>query len=172
MMDAFRRLGLPRRFTIDHEQLEKAYLTHSRAVHPDYHLAGASADLNASLELSAEINEAYNTLREPFRRAEHLLRLEGGPSASEQKQLPAAFLTEMLEAREEIERARGHPEEQQVLEARFRQQYESLMNDIAAIFEQLDNTNSPQRANQLAQIRTLLNAAQYIRGLIRDLHTD
>ncbi|MCS6866587.1 MAG: Fe-S protein assembly co-chaperone HscB [Gemmataceae bacterium] len=170
MMDAFHRLGLPRRFTIDPQQLERAYLTHSRAVHPDYHLAAASADLNASLQLAAEINEAYNILRDPFRRAEHLLRLEGGPTASEQKQLPAAFLAEMLDAREEIEQARGLPEQQQLLEHRFRHRYESLLNDIATTFEKLEPPPSSQRANQLAHIRSLLNAAQYIRGLIRDLH--
>src|SRR5437764_2739026 len=107
MNDAFLRLGLPRRFALDAVELERAYLAHSRAVHPDYHLAGSSAEVNASLELSAAVNEAYNTLRDPFRRAEHLLALEGGPSASEHKQMPAAFLAEMLDAREEIELARG-----------------------------------------------------------------
>src|SRR6476661_5951843 len=102
------RLGLPRRFVVDAGDLERAYLARSRAVHPDYHLAGPSADLGASLELSAALNEAYNTLRDPFARAEHLLALEGGPSAGEHRQMPAAFLAEMLEAREEIERARSN----------------------------------------------------------------
>src|SRR5438093_1246627 len=111
MQDHFHRLGLPRRFVVDAGELERAYLAHSRAVHPDFHLAGSSADLSASLELSAAVNEAYNTLRDPFARAEHLLTLEGGPSASEQKQMPPAFLAEMLDAREEIERARGNAAE-------------------------------------------------------------
>src|SRR5262245_43621612 len=101
MSDAFRRLGLPRRFFLDAAELERAYLAHSRAVHPDYHGAGASADLEASLELSAGVNEAYNTLRDAFARAEHLLALEGGPSASASRQMPPAFLAEMLDAREE-----------------------------------------------------------------------
>src|SRR5947208_15229738 len=82
-------------------------MARSLAFHPDYHSAGSSADLAASLELSAAVNEAYNTLRDPFARAEYLLRLEGGPSAAEQKQMPPAFLAEMLEARERIEDARG-----------------------------------------------------------------
>src|SRR5262245_24186078 len=107
MNDHFHRLGLPRRFIVDAGELERAYLARSRAVHPDYHLAGSAADLNASLELSAAVNEAYNILRDPFTRAEHLLALEGGPSASEQKQVPQAFLAEMLDAREQIELARA-----------------------------------------------------------------
>ena len=58
--DHFHRLGLPRRFVLDAAELERAYLAHSRAVHPDYHLTGSSGDLNASLELSAAVNEAYS----------------------------------------------------------------------------------------------------------------
>src|SRR6478672_10172044 len=94
--DYFDRLGLPRRFLLDPAELERAYLAHSRAVHPDYHLAGSSGDLSASLELSAAVNEAYNVLRDPFTRAEHLLALEGGPTAAEHKHAPPAFLAEML----------------------------------------------------------------------------
>src|SRR6478609_6043886 len=100
MQDFFERLGLPRRFSVDANELERAYLARSRAVHPDYHLAESGAELTASLELAADVNEAYNTLREPCARAEYLLHLEGGPSASEQKRMPPAFLAEMLEARE------------------------------------------------------------------------
>ncbi len=65
-MDYFDRLGLPRRFSLDAAELERAYLARSRAIHPDYHLAGSDAELAASLELSAAVNEAYNTLRDPF----------------------------------------------------------------------------------------------------------
>src|SRR5437764_8803849 len=126
MTDHFHRLGLPRRFVVDAGALERAYLAHSRAVHPDYHLGGASANLGASLELSAAVNEAYNTLRDPFTRAEHLLALEGGPTAAESKQMPPAFLAEMLDAREEIEHARGNPTETERLEGAFASRFDAL----------------------------------------------
>lgn len=174
MQDAFDRLGLPRRFFLDPVELERAYLAHSRAVHPDYHLAGPSGELGASLELSAAVNEAYNTLRDPFSRAEHLLALAGGPSASEQKQMPPAFLAEMLDAREEIERARGNPAETERLETAFSQRFDSLMAEIGALFQKLNELPraDPGRANLLARLRGLLNAAKYVRGLVRDLNSD
>ena len=99
------------RFALDAGELERAYLARSRAVHPDFHLAGSSADLDASLELSAAVNEAYNTLRDPFSRAGHLLALEGGPSAAEHRDVPVSFLGEMLDLREQIETAHGNPVE-------------------------------------------------------------
>jgi molecular chaperone HscB len=174
MTDHFDRLGLPRRFIVDGAELERAYLARSRAVHPDYHLAGPSADLGASLELSAALNEAYNTLRDPFTRAEHLLALEGGPTAGEHRQMPPVFLAEMLDAREEIERARGNPTESDRLEGVFTARFDSLMGQVAVLFERLAplTAGAPERANLLVQIRTLLNAAKYVRGLIRDLSTE
>jgi molecular chaperone HscB len=167
--DFFQRLGLPRRFSVDATELERVYLAQSRAVHPDFHLAGSSIELAESLDLSASVNEAYNTLRDPFTRAEYLLTLEGGPSASEQRQMPPAFLSEMLEAREQVEQARGKPAEVARLDAEFGQRFAGLMSQVGELFDRLSNAN---RANLLSQIRSLLNAAKYVRGLLRDLHAD
>lgn len=169
MHDHFQRLGLPRRFSVDAEQLERAYLARSRAVHPDYHVAASASELAASLELAAAINEAYNTLKDSFNRAEYLLTLEGGPTASQQKQLPPVFLAEMLDAREAIESARGNATEVARLETRFRQQYEGIMTQVGQLFEQL-TTCTTGREQLLGQIRSHLNAAKYVRGLLRDLH--
>ncbi|MDY3560310.1 Fe-S protein assembly co-chaperone HscB [Gemmata sp. JC673] len=174
MTDYFHRLGLPRRFAVDAADLERAYFARSRAVHPDYHLAGSSADLNASLDLSAALNEAYNNLRDPFLRAEYLLGLMGGPSAAEQKQMPPAFLAEMLDAREELEAARGSPTKTEQLEQAFGSRLAGILDDVAAAFGRLEPVaaGSPERVNLLARIRGLLNAARYIRGLIRDLNAE
>src|SRR3954451_16054544 len=97
-MTHFERLGLPRRLFFDASELEANYLARSREVHPDF-----TGNDPASLHASAALNEAYTTLRDPFRRAEYLLNLEGGPSATEVKRMPAAFLEEMLDLRMRIE---------------------------------------------------------------------
>ena len=174
MQDAFHRLGLPRRFVLDAGDLERAYLARSRAVHPDFHLTGSSADLDASLELSAAVNEAYNIIRDPFARAEHLLALEGGPTAADHKQVPPMFLAEMLDAREEVEQARGAPAETERLGRAFAARFDGLMGEVAGLFEKLDAMppGAADRANLRAGVRGLLNAAKYVRGLVRDLHTD
>src|SRR4029078_7592414 len=91
-------LGLPRRFRLDPAALEVNYLARSRTVHPDF-----TANNQASLHASAALNEAYTTLRDLFRRAEYLLKLEGRPWAADVKQMPAAFLEEMLDLRMRIE---------------------------------------------------------------------
>jgi len=173
-MNYFERLGLPRRFSVDAAELERAYLMQSRAVHPDYHLAGSDADLAASMDASAEVNEAYGILRDPFTRADYLVTLLGGPTASEHKQIPAAFLAEMLEAREQIEEARGDSAAMARLEQEFTEQLDGLMTQVGKLFEKYENSpaTDPNSANLLVQTRGLLNAAKYVRGLLRDLHAD
>lgn len=174
MDDHFARLGLPRRFALDTAELERQYLARSRAVHPDYHTTGAGSDLAASLELSAAINEAYNILKDPFTRAEHLLALEGGPSAGEQKAMPPTFLAEMLDLRERVEEARaGCADDAALLGDEFGARYDGLLAEVGAAFAAHEgDPTSPERATRLARVRGLLNGAKYVRGLIRDLHAD
>lgn len=174
MTDYFHRLGLPRRFSVDTAELERAYLTRSRAIHPDYHQTGSGAELAASLEISAALNEAYTTLQDPLARADYLVMLDGGPNASEHRQMPPEFLAQMLEAREAIDRVRHLPAETAKLDAEFGAQLDVLMAQVGDLFWQIEGmaADSAGRANLLIRIRGLLNAARYVRGLIRDLHTD
>ncbi len=173
-MNHFERLGLPRRFSVVPAELERSYLSLSRTFHPDFHHTASDAELGVSLDLSATLNEAYNTLRDPFARAEYLLTLAGGPTASEQKQLPPAFLAEMLEAREELERSRGVPAKVERLEAQFEQQYVGILTQVGDLFARYEalKPDDGWRANLLGQIRGQLNAAKFVRGLLRDLHEE
>ncbi len=100
MTDHFERLGLPRRFVVDAGGLERAYLDRSRELHPDRH--GTAADQTAVLTAAAAVNDAYNTLRDPLRRGEHLLALLGGPPAGSTPADPA-FLMDMMDARDRLE---------------------------------------------------------------------
>ncbi len=157
---------------LDEAELERAYLAHSRAVHPDFHLNGSSADLETSLELSAEVNEAYNTLRDPFARADYLLGLEGGPTATDHRELPEGFLMEMLDLREQIEVRRASAIESGRLKSEFTERYRRLLDEIANLFVSYESATgtASERSNLLRQIRTALNAARYVRGLMRDLN--
>jgi molecular chaperone HscB len=174
----FERLGLPKRFALDVQEVERNYLAQSRESHPDFHRMASSADQRASLEQSAALNESYATLREPFRRAEYLLQLEGGPSPAEHKEMAPAFLEEMLDLRMEIEELReaGNREAPGVaaMERELTQRRDNLIGDLACRFAQVESPSAAEgtRRDLLLQIRQTLNAAKYIQGLLRDLRAD
>ena len=176
MTDHFERLGLPRRFSVDPAAVERAYLARSRQVHPDFHQLGTGAEQRASLELTAALNEAYLTVKEPFRRAEYLLGLLGGPTAREEKNLDQAFLMKMMDLRERIEevKASDEPAAVEATEAEMTARQDVLLAGVGAAFERLEAMPDadPGRPSVLVQVRRSLNAVKTVRSLLRDLRLD
>jgi molecular chaperone HscB len=161
-MDHFDRLGQPRRFSLDAAALEREYLARSRQFHPDYHQLGGVAEQAASVELTAALNESYTTLKDPFRRAEYLLKLDGGPTAAQQKDMPAEFLEEMLELRMEIAELTPDSPEAIAMEKRLVDRRDALLKQVGGLLE-------GSTATRLTESRRLLNATKYVNNLIRDL---
>jgi len=163
-MSFFELLDVPATFALDAARLEQNYLARSRELHPDFHQLSSSSEQRASLELTASLNDAYNTLRDPFKRADYLLGLLGGPPAGAIKEMAPSFLEEMLELRMEIEELRESRDEAGLIrmEKQLQQRREATTSDIAEGFERKD----------LRGVRLWLNTVRYLQGLLRDLRAD
>jgi len=97
----FELFGLPARFHCDAATLDRAYHALQSEVHPDRYAAADEAARRVALQSSARVNEAYQALKAPVRRAEYLLSLHGVDALGEtDTQLPLEFLEEQLERRE------------------------------------------------------------------------
>ena len=176
MIDPFEVLGLPRRFAVAADEVEARYLARSRQLHPDFHQLAAASEQRAALELTSVLNEAFAILRDPFKRAEALLALEGGPTAAQHKEMSPAFLEEMLELRMHIEELRegGDPAALAAMEGELQQRRSRIIADIAGRFAQYESlaVSDAKRRGLLVEVRQLLNAAKYIQGQLRDLRAD
>lgn len=78
MTDFFALLDEPRRPWIDTDPLKEKFLKLSSQAHPDRVHQKPAAEKKAAEERYAELNAAYNCLREPKDRLRHLLELETG----------------------------------------------------------------------------------------------
>jgi molecular chaperone HscB len=76
-VDYFTFFGLPRKLHIDVANLEKDFYELSRKLHPDLNARAGSKEQEWSLEQSSLLNDAYRALKDPVRRTQYLLRLEG-----------------------------------------------------------------------------------------------
>jgi molecular chaperone HscB len=114
--DYFTFFGLPRKLTIDPQELERRFRDLSRKFHPDYYYNASPAERLASLERSSYLNDAYRALRNPVSRIEHLLAIEGlppaksddpsaGPGAGGGK-VPPSLLEEVFALNEELDEIR------------------------------------------------------------------
>ena len=102
MRSLFEILGLPATFAMDVSALEKAYFAAQRATHPDRFIGKPEAERVAAVERSTLMNDAYETLKNPLTRAEHLLELQGIFALADEAVVPPSILMEMMELRERI----------------------------------------------------------------------
>jgi len=102
----FDLFGLPARFELDSEQLDRAYRDIQASVHPDRFVNAPDAERRVSMQQATHANEAYQTLKNPIRRAAYLLGQHGiDPQFETNTAMPAQFLMEQLEWRDAVEEA-------------------------------------------------------------------
>ena len=65
---------LPAQFALDASALDHAYRTVQAQVHPDRFAAAGDAQKRIAMQWATRTNEAYQTLRDPLKRATYLLR--------------------------------------------------------------------------------------------------
>jgi molecular chaperone HscB len=106
--DHFSLFGLPARFALDAAALDAAYKRVQSQVHPDRFAAATAAEKRVAMQWAARANEAFETLKSPLRRAAYLCEMNGVPIGAESNTaMPAAFLVQQLEWREQLEAARA-----------------------------------------------------------------
>ena len=76
-IDHFSRLGLRPTFEIDMDELERQYLGFQRRLHPDRFASKSPKERALSQSQATALNEAYETLKTPLKRAAYLLELLG-----------------------------------------------------------------------------------------------
>src|ERR1051326_2841375 len=97
MADFFALLDEPRRPWLDPELLKTRFHALTAAIHPDrVHSAGDEEKKAANLRY-AELNAAYQCLREPKERLRHLLELERGERVEEVQQISTGAMDLFLE---------------------------------------------------------------------------
>lgn len=97
MTDKFALLDEPRRPWIDPELLKEKFLALSATFHPDRVHNLGEAERAAAQERYTELNAAYNSLREPKERLQHLLELELGALPKDVQRIPSDLMDLSLE---------------------------------------------------------------------------
>ena len=76
-VDYFAFFGLPRKLDLDVAALEKDFYELSRKLHPDLNAQAGTQEQEWSLQQSSLLNDAHRTLKDPIKRTQYLLKLEG-----------------------------------------------------------------------------------------------
>jgi molecular chaperone HscB len=184
--DYFAFFGLPRKLLLDEAALEKSFYSLSRRFHPDYFMTATDRERQASLDRSSLLNDAYRTLRDPIRRAQYLLSLEGYKEA--EKKAPPDLLEEVFDLNmqlEEMRAAKKMGDEDEAAEARssledalagLERKLEEIDQRIYAQFESWDRAVASiagdEHKKALDRMSELLSHRSYIRNLVRDIREE
>lgn len=150
----FELFGLAPGFTLDAALLERAYRDIQSQVHPDRFAHAGEAEKRLSMQWTTRVNEAYQTLRRPFERANYLLELQGIQAMDPNNtRMPPDFLMQQMEWREGLAEARvgKNIAGLQALERDIRARAAAMQVELAALLD--ERHDYPQAAEVLRKYR-------------------
>lgn len=156
----FSMLGLPERYAIDLQALERAWKAVQGAVHPDRFASGTDAQRLVALQYSTHINEAHDTLKDPIRRASYLCQLHGVQVDAERNTaMPADFLVQQMEWREALDDAvqAQDPDAIGQLEAELA----SATAETELLIEHLLDRQTPDYQRAAEEVRRMMFLAKF-----------
>ncbi|TBR77093.1 MAG: Fe-S protein assembly co-chaperone HscB [Burkholderiaceae bacterium] len=104
----FELFGIPARFAQSRAELDRRWRDLQRQAHPDRFSQQGAAAQRIAMQWSVRINEAYQRLRDPLKRAAYLCELNGAPvHADNNTAMPAQFLQQQMAWRESLDDAAG-----------------------------------------------------------------
>ncbi len=198
-VDYFAFFGLPRKLHVDVALLEKEFYQLSRKLHPDLYSGADQREQLWSLEQSSQLNDAYRTLKDPIKRTEYVLRLEGveleeqSKSATEQARttgamkkqvVPPDLLEEVFDLNMQLEELRmqkkmGEDDPALIEEVgrqklELEEKYEALLEELRAMWSDWDHAVDSGTEGDRLKVRDkmvdVLNRRSYLRNLVRDVN--
>ena len=197
-VDYFTFFGFPRKLNLDTAALEKEFYALSRRLHPDVFGQAGDQERAWSLEQSSMLNDAYRTLKDPIKRTEYLLRIEGIELEEQSKQatekaratgelkkqvVPPDLLEEVFELNMHLEELRAQKKLgeddpallEEIGKARLslEEKHDELLNELKTEWNKWDkDVDSEPEADPrkiLDKMVDALNRRNYIRNLLRDV---
>ena len=185
--DYFSVFSLVPKLDLDLGMLEHQFHKLSRKLHPDRFARASSSEKEWSLADTALLNDAYRTLRDPIRRTEYLLKLQGaeigeehaGKDRKDPSRVPADLLEEAFDLNMQLEEMRmskkmgeADPGLQSSLEG-AKKKFDGLLddvdNDLRAQWQVWDNDDEAARKESEKKMVSLLDRRRYISNLVRDV---
>ena len=174
-MDYFQLFGLTPTFQLDTNQLTQTYQTLQKSVHPDRFAHASSQEQLVAVQKSSMINDAYQTLKLPLKRAEYLLSMRGTELPNEQASFQdTAFLMRQMELREmlgDIQSAANVDDAIFAASQELESEYQSLFVEMQKQLEE-NTSEANQQASESVRKLKFYQKLQHELDRIEDLIFD
>jgi molecular chaperone HscB len=162
----FELFGLPITFDLDAADLAIRYRELQRRFHPDRFASASEPERRLSLQLTAQINAAFQALKDPVARARYLLGLQGVDTGEDtDTAMNTAFLMEQMELRESLAEARTAADQHARLETLRQRVDEEFQARSAMLRVHFTENSEPARR----QARNLVREMQFLQKLAHEV---
>ncbi|MCG9638799.1 co-chaperone HscB [Vibrio sp. 10N.261.46.E11] len=153
-MNHFELFGLPLQFQLDGSLLSSQFRDLQRQFHPDKFATASERDRLLAVQKAAQINDAYQVLKNPISRAEYLLVQHGEDIRGEQQTMQdPMFLMEQMELREELEDITDSSDPEDALFAFEGKVSKMYKQQLSAIQQELDSEAWLEAADRVRKLK-------------------
>ncbi len=162
----FELFGLNEQFEVDLKALSSRYQTLQKALHPDRFVNATEHERRLSMQQAAQVNSAFQALKDPLERARYLLELKGLLVDDEQTTIrDVEFLEQQIELREELAEIRDNVDPLGSL-LEFMAQLEKTLR---ACVEQLKQNFAVADVTALQQCQVIVHRLQFLYRLRQEV---
>ncbi len=166
-LDYFSNFSVERSFSVSVAELATRHRELQQNYHPDRYIGADAAKQRRAIQIAAYINEAFETLHSPLKRAIYLLQLEGmEPLSATNTHMPHDFLLQQMSWREQMEDLSQVIDDVAAAEIAL----DAMQDELTGVQTQLQTDFAEQYQTQQWQAaETTVRKMQFIHKLIMEL---
>lgn len=146
----FKLFALAETYDLDLTELSSRYRNLQSAVHPDKFANATDQERRLSVQQSALINEAFQTLKNPLKRAQYMLGLRGvDVDNAAGSSMDAQFLMKQMQLREELEQVRDRENPSSTLMTISRE-IEQAIDEYQSVLSEMFKKSGDQHLDQIS----------------------
>ena len=162
--DDFTLFGLPKQYALDRTALDAQWRRLQAEVHPDRFASEGASAQRLAMQWAVRVNEAYQRLRDPLKRAAYLCEQRGvAIDAERNTAMPTAFLMQQMQWREALDEAEDAAAVE-ALDDAVGDTERTMFETLAHLFDEGGNINAAA-----AQVRALMFVARFRQDVARRL---
>jgi molecular chaperone HscB len=178
----FQLLGLALNYTIDKKSLTDNYRKLQAQFHPDKFSTRSDMEKRLSVQRSSQINDAFQTLKNPLKRAIYLLSLLGQELKDNETTMDPIFLMEQMELREQLDAISQLEQSDQKqdptdalekMQSQVRKTINALIKEISHLFTENEQQNNLESIKKvIIKMQFLYKFEQQCEDLEEDLQNN
>lgn len=167
----FELFQLPVGFELDLDVLHQQQIALQTEFHPDRYVSGSDQQKRIAVQKAAWVNEAYETLKHPVKRAQYLLQLKGVEKDDNQTTSDSSFLMEQISFREEMSECRTNADPLDCIEhvsTKLNSRFAEFSSEFIRQYEEEQYQQAQESARKMMFVQKILDQLNDLQTEIED----